>query len=153
MTSDYIAQAKQVTAESEKSIQYNILQREVDSTRQLYETMLQKVKESSIASAIQASNVRIVDPATLPKSPYKPRVPMNGGLGLMAGLFLGVAFVVMRERADRTIQAPGDAQFYLNIPELGVIPEAGMNTRRMLNYGGGKKSAPKAENAAESHCP
>jgi capsular exopolysaccharide synthesis family protein len=49
---------------------------------------------------------------------------MNAGLGLMAGLFLGVAFVVMRERADRTLQEPGDLAYYLQVPELGIIPSA-----------------------------
>ena len=128
----YATQATLVTAESEKSIQYNILKREVDTTRSLYEGMFQRVKESAIASAMRASNVRIVDMATVPKFPYKPNLTVNGMLGLLAGLFLGVAFVVMRERADRTIQAPGDAQFYLNLPELGVIPEANSHTRKII---------------------
>ncbi len=132
LASGYAAQAKLVTAESEKSIQYNILKREVDSTRQLYEGMLQRVKESAIASAMRASNVRIVDMAVAPTAPYKPSLRTNGMLGVLAGLFLGVAFVIMRERADRTIQAPGDAQFYLNIPELGVIPEANRHARHRL---------------------
>ena len=128
----YATQATLVTAESEKSIQYNILKREVDTTRSLYEGMFQRVKESAIASAMRASNVRIVDLAAVPKLPYKPSLPVNGMLGLLGGLFLGVAFVVMRERADRTIQAPGDAQFYLNLPELGVIPEANSHTRKII---------------------
>jgi capsular exopolysaccharide synthesis family protein len=134
----YATQATLVTAESEKSIQYNILKREVDTTRSLYEGMFQRVKESAIASAMRASNVRIVDMATVPKFPYKPSLPLNGMLGLLAGLFLGVAFVVMRERADRTIQAPGDAQFYLNLPELGVIPEANSQTRKIIYRPNGK---------------
>ncbi len=132
LAASYTTQAKLVTAESEKSIQYNILKREVETTRQLYEGMLQRVKEAAIASAMRASNVRIVDMATAPKLPYKPRLSMNGMLGLLAGMFLGVAFVVMRERADRTIQAPGDTQFYLNLPELGVVPEANSHTRRII---------------------
>jgi capsular exopolysaccharide synthesis family protein len=134
LSADYGNQAKLVTNESEKSIQYNILKREVDTTRQLYESMIQRVKEASIASAMRASNVRVVDMASAPKSPYKPRLSMNGMLGLLAGLFAGVAFVVMRERANRTLQAPGDAQFYLNLPELGVIPEANSHSRHTLGY-------------------
>ena len=138
LSSDYGNQAKLVTTESEKSVQYNILKREVDTTRQLYESMIQRVKEASIASAMRASNVRVVDTADVPKLPYKPRLPMNGALGLLAGVFLGVAYVVLRERGDRTLQAPGDAQFYLNIPELGVIPEA--QTSRRLGYSSRRKA-------------
>src|ERR1035438_4600694 len=87
---DYKTQAALVTADGEKSIQYNILKREVDSNRQLYEAMLQKVKESSIASAMRASNARVVDAAQLPRLPYKPSLRTNAAMGLLAGLFLGV---------------------------------------------------------------
>ena len=131
LTADYAAQSHLVSAQAEKSIQYNILKREVDSNRQLYEAMLQQVKQASIASAMRASNVRIVDPAEPPKRPYKPSLPLNGALGLLSGLFIGVAVVIMRERADRTLQEPGETQFWLNIPELCVIPTA---ARESLPY-------------------
>jgi uncharacterized protein involved in exopolysaccharide biosynthesis len=108
LAKDYAAQTQLVTADGEKSIQYNILKREVDSNRQLYDAMLQKLKESSIASAMRASNVRVVDAAKAPKSPYKPNLELDAGLGLLAGLFLGIVFVVMREREDRTVQEPGE---------------------------------------------
>jgi len=150
LSSDYGNQAKLVTTESEKSIQYNILKREVDTTRQLYESMIQRVKEASIASAMRASNVRVVDTAEIPKSPYKPRLPVNAVLGLLAGVFFGVAYVVMRERGDRTLQAPGDAQFYLNIPELGVIPEARSGNRRTLAYGSRRRVAAAAAASASA---
>jgi capsular exopolysaccharide synthesis family protein len=139
---DYHSQASLVTAEGEKSIQYNILKREVDSNRQLYESMLQKVKESSVISAMQASNIRVVDAARAPGAPYKPDMKTNAGSGVMAGLFLGVVFVVMREREDRTLQGPGETPFWLNVPELGVIP-SGLENRGLggINYGyyGGKR--------------
>ena len=132
----YFGQAVQVTGESEKAIKYNILKREVDSNRSLYDTMLQQLKQSTIAAAMRASNVRVVDPAKIPKWPYKPSAPNNSGIGLLAGIFLGAAFAIMRERADRTIQQPGDAPFYLNLPELGIIPsgEMGKSTRRMVRF-------------------
>mgnify|MGYP000870268536 CR=1 FL=1 len=135
-------QAKTVTGEGEKSIQYNILKREVDSNRQLYDAMLQRLKESSIASALKASNVRVVDPATAPNSPYKPSKSKNTGLGLVAGLFLGIAFIVIRERADRTLRAPGDTQHWLNIPELGAIPAARAELSRDMLYYKRKKELP-----------
>jgi capsular exopolysaccharide synthesis family protein len=81
---------------------------------------------------MRASNVRIVDPAKVPSRPYKPDAALNSGLGLLAGIFLGAAFVIMRERADRTIQQPGDAPFYLNLPELGIIPAGATESARQL---------------------
>lgn len=132
LATDYANQSRLVTDQAEKSIQYNILKREADSNRQLYEAMLQRVKESSIASAMRASNVRIVDLAEPPALPYKPSLPMNSALGLLAGLFIGITFVIMRERADCTLQNPGDAEFWLNVPELGVIPSAAKELRPRL---------------------
>jgi capsular exopolysaccharide synthesis family protein len=142
---DYATQARLVTADGEKSITYNILKREVDSNRQLYDAMLQKVKESSIASAMRASNARVVDPAKPPRAPYKPNLRTNAALGLLAGLFLGIAFVVMRERDDRTLQEPGDAPFWLNVPELGVVPSALSSRRLKMSHYYGRKELPVAK--------
>jgi len=119
---DYEAQSKVVSDQAARAVHYNILKREVDTQRSLYEAMLQRVKEYGIASAMQASNVRVVDKAKPPHFPYKPNYPLNSALGLMLGLMLGVGFVLIRERADRTIQAPGEVSLWLDAPELGVIP-------------------------------
>lgn len=132
LAADYANQARLVSTEAGKAIRYNILKREVDTNRQLYESMLQRVKESSIASAVRASNVRVVDAAVPPRFPYKPRVVYNAVIGLLGGLIAGAAFIIARDRVDRTIQDAGDANFYLNVPELGVIPNA--------NVGVGKRS-------------
>lgn len=122
LRADYLKQSELVVEQADKSIQYNILKREVESNRQLYDAMLQRVKEASIASAMRASNVRIVDPAEPPKHPYRPSLPTNVTLGLLSGLLIGVAVVIARERSDRTLRAPGEARFWLNLPELQVIP-------------------------------
>ena len=66
LEADYAVQSKVVTQDAEKAIQYNILKREVDTNQQIYEAVMQRVKESSITSAMRASNVRIVDPAKPP---------------------------------------------------------------------------------------
>jgi polysaccharide biosynthesis transport protein len=132
LASAYEAQTAQVTGEGEKSIQYKILKREADSNRQLYDSMLQQLKESTIASAMRASNARVVDPAKVPEYPYKPNAGQSAGLGLLVGIFLGAVFIVMRESADRTIQQPGDSTMYLNLPELGIIPSGKFEGRQKL---------------------
>jgi succinoglycan biosynthesis transport protein ExoP len=122
--SAYAAQTRLVTDDSEKSIQYDMLKHEVDTNRQIYQVMLQRVDEYSIASALKATNVRVIDPAKAPLHPYTPNLPMNAGAGLALGLMLGVAGIVFRSKADGTVQEPGDAGMLLGIPELGVIPAA-----------------------------
>jgi succinoglycan biosynthesis transport protein ExoP len=118
----YDAQTRTVTGQDEKAIQYNILKREVESSRQLYDTMLQQTKQASIASALHASNVRVVDPAETPDLPVFPNFKLNGALGLFAGVFLSIVIVTIREHADRTLQEPGDVKLWTNLLELGAIP-------------------------------
>lgn len=150
LAADYGTQIKLVTDQSERSIQYNILKREVESNRQLYDAMLQKMKESSVASALRASNVRVVDGAKPPTMPYKPNTKINAALGLFSGLFLGASLVVMRHRANRALQEPGDASFYLNLPELGVIPSGDQERRNPLGYLS-RKALPEKREAANGN--
>jgi len=131
---DYAEQSDLVTDQAAKSVQYNILKREVESNRDLYETMLQRLKSASVASALRASNVRVVDPAVVPEAPYKPQAMRNALLGVFLGGFLGIAFVIVRERMDHTLQDPGDVRFYLNVPELGVIPSAEKKAALRIRY-------------------
>jgi len=115
-------QEKIAADQSDKVIHYDTLKRDVDSNRRLYEVMLQRVKEASLATAMRDSNVLVVDRAKPPMLPYRPSLPMNSAIGLFSGVFLGFGFVLLRERIDRRISAPGDAQVYLDLPELGVLP-------------------------------
>ena len=130
LSAAYATQANLVSEQAGKAIQYNILKREVDTSRQLYDSLLQKVKEAAVASAMSASNIRVVDPATPPRFPSKPNHLLNTALGFLSGIFLGVVFVFVRERADRTLKQPGDATYHLNVPELGVIPASNTDSTR-----------------------
>ena len=132
LSADYDVQRKLVVDQANKVTHYNILKREVDSNRQLYDSMLQRVKETGVAAAMKASGIRVIDPAIPPDSPYKPNLNRSMLMGSMAGMFLGVVLVFLRERSDRSLQQPGDAAFYLNVPELGVIPSASADRRKRI---------------------
>jgi capsular exopolysaccharide synthesis family protein len=136
LATDYASHARFMSEQAGKVTHYNILKREVDTIRELYNSMLQRVREAGVASALRVSNIRVVDMARPPASPYKPRIPLNSALGLSTGLLFGMIFVVMRERADRTIQTPGDASSYLKLQELGVIPSAKVKQKQIANYHG-----------------
>jgi len=115
-------QEKVVAVQSSKAIHYDTLKRDVDSNRHLYELMLGRVKEASLTSAMRDSSVLVIDRATPPPIPYRPNVPVNSAIGLFSGMFLGFAFVLVRERIDRRISVPGDSEVYLDLRELGVMP-------------------------------
>jgi succinoglycan biosynthesis transport protein ExoP len=124
LAANYASQARLMSEQAAEVTHYNILKREVDTNRLLYDSMLQNVQQAGMTSALGASNIRVVDSAEPPTRPYKPSVVLNSALGLLAGAFFGIAFVVVQERANRTIRGPGDATVYLDVPELGAIPSA-----------------------------
>ncbi len=149
LTADYSAQRATVTGESEKAVQYDIMKHEVESNRQIYDAMLQQLKQASLASALRASNARVVDPAKVPQRPYKPNIPLSTGLGLLTGIFFGATFVIVQERADRTIQAPGETQILLNVPELGIVPAETAGRRLRLHYASAETVAHEGGEAEE----
>jgi capsular exopolysaccharide synthesis family protein len=135
LAADCARQTRLVSQQREKSIQYEMLQREVDSNRQLYEAMLQRVKETRLSAALNAAGVRIVDPAEVPPRPYKPKPVAYACVGGLAGLLLGGGAGAMREFAKRTFRRPGDTASCLQLPELGVITSAKVE----LNAGRSRK--------------
>jgi capsular exopolysaccharide synthesis family protein len=124
LAASYASQARLVNEQADKVTHYNILKHEVDSGRQLYDSMLQRVKEAGVASALRASNVRVVDAAEAPDAPYKPNSVFNMGIGLFGGLFVGIWAAVLRARVDRSLRDPSQANLHLGIPLLGLIPSA-----------------------------
>ncbi|WP_420472438.1 GumC family protein [Brevundimonas sp. FT23042] len=105
-----------------RSIQYNILQRELDTTRTLYEGLLQRYKEVSVTGGVASNNISIVDTADAPTEPSKPDLILNILLSALLGLGLGVVGAVLLEALDETLATPEDAEAKLGVPVLGVIP-------------------------------
>jgi succinoglycan biosynthesis transport protein ExoP len=115
-------QKKEVNDIAEKSIQYNILKREVDTSKQLYEGLLQRLKEAQVSAGLKASNIRIVDAAEVPKRPVKPRLLLNLALGMILGLGLGIGLAFFQEYLDNTLKTPDEVETLLRLPSLGVVP-------------------------------
>ncbi len=112
----------------ERSIQYTILQREVDTNRALYDALLQRYKEVGVGSGVGTNVVSVIDRAQVPGAPFKPNLPFNIFVGLIAGLIIGVGSAFALEWMDDTIKTPDDVTAKLGIPALGVIPKADKNT-------------------------
>ncbi|MDQ6663870.1 MAG: exopolysaccharide transport family protein, partial [Acidobacteriota bacterium] len=121
---EYAGQLKTAATQAARAVRYDSLKREVDMRRLLYEATLQRVKEADVASAIRANNVRVVDPARAPRKPIRPNRTLNAAIGLLAGTFFGVGFVLFTERRQPHPQIPSDTRARLQMPELGTIPSA-----------------------------
>jgi succinoglycan biosynthesis transport protein ExoP len=75
LTAALEAQKREALALDRKGIEYGVLQREVESARQIYQSLLQRAKETGVAGELKASNIRIVDAAEVPRAPVRPRGP------------------------------------------------------------------------------
>jgi uncharacterized protein involved in exopolysaccharide biosynthesis len=110
---------------NEKEIQYLTLQRETDSNQQLYEAVLRRLKETGVTGGLETNNVRVVEDATPPKSPVKPRKTLNLTLSIVIGLFVGIGLAFTIEYFDTTVKSPDDVERYLGLPVIGIVPVFG----------------------------
>lgn len=108
--------------EQARSIQYDLLQREVSTNRILYEQMLQRAKEISVLGALDSNNISVVDPAERPTSPYSPRPLRNVLIGAALGLICGVVATMIIEYLDNTVKSPQDIETKFRLPLLGLVP-------------------------------
>jgi polysaccharide biosynthesis transport protein len=113
---------KQMNQVAARAVQYNILKREVDTNKQLYEGLLQRLKEASVSASLRASNIRIVDSAEPPTKPVKPTIPLNLGLAAILGLGLGMCAAFLQERLDDTLKGTEDVERLLGLTTVGLIP-------------------------------
>jgi capsular exopolysaccharide synthesis family protein len=107
-----------------RSIQYNILRREVDTNRSLYDALLQRYKEIGVAGGIGTSQASVVDRATVPASPYKPNLILNLVVGLALAVVAGAATALLLEFLNDTIKTPDDVRAKLGVAYLGGVPPA-----------------------------
>lgn len=115
-----------------KSIQYNILKRDADTNRGLYNSLLQRYKEVDIAGGSGTNNVFIADPAVVPLAPSEPNIPRTVLFSFMLGLASGAGVAYLLEILDDRVRAPEELEQISGIPALGVIPKVTENLDQAL---------------------
>jgi polysaccharide biosynthesis transport protein len=100
-----------------------ILSREVDTNRELYQGILQRMKEMGMEAQLRASNVSVIDPAVPPPSPAIPEKAMSLMLSLVIGLLGGAGLALTYEYLDNTLETPAEVEALLRLPNLSVIPD------------------------------
>lgn len=115
-----------------RSTQYNILLREVDTNRQLYDALLQRYKEIGVAGGVGANNIAVVDPGDLPDKPSSPKMLLNMALALVAGLLVGVSLAFALEQLEDSLSDPAEVVELLHVPLIGVVPKVSDDPIRSL---------------------
>jgi len=111
-----------VSALSQRMIEHNILKRDFEINQQLYESLLQRLRDSTLAATLQARNVHVIDPATPPVHPIRPNRQRNIAAGLLVGLILGVTLAFLQEALDSSVRTTEEAERLINAPALAAIP-------------------------------
>ena len=137
-------QKVETNAMSEKMVQYNILKRDADANKALYEGLLTKLKEAGISAGLKSSNIRIVDPAMIPSYPSRPAKTRNIALAFLVGLVGGVGLALLREYLDNTVKTPDDVETLSRLPSLAVVPAFGETST-------GKRAALLKGNSTNGH--
>lgn len=104
------------------SIEYGILERETVSNQELYEGLLQRLKEAGVAAGLTWSNINLADAAEVPRRPAYPRRGLALAVSLVLGLFLGIGGAVIVEALDDTFNSAEEVSQVLRLPALGIIP-------------------------------
>lgn len=108
---------------AERLVEYNIIKREAEANKALYDGLMTKLKEVGISAALQSSNIRVVDPAMIPAYPSRPAKTRNIALAFLIGLVGGIGLALMREYLDNTVKTPDDIETLARLPSLAVVPQ------------------------------
>ena len=119
------AQKLEANQMAEKLVQYNILIRDAESTKQLYDGLSQKLKEALISAGLRPSNIRVIDPAMVPSGPSRPNRARNILMAFLVGLVGGLGLAFLREYMDNTVKTPDDIERLAKLPSLAVVPSFG----------------------------
>jgi capsular exopolysaccharide synthesis family protein len=122
LTTAFNQQKQEANQLNESAIEYSVLKRDAEANRQLYQDLLQRLKEAGVSAGLRSSNIRVVDVARTPTSPIKPNVPRNIELGFLLGIACGVGLAFVLESLDTSIRTIEEIKAISTLPALGTIP-------------------------------
>ena len=105
-----------------KELQYAILERDVGTNKELYNTLLAKIKQANITDEIMKSNLRVAEPAALPMGPVRPKKVLYLTLSAIFGLAFGIGLAFFFEYMDQTVYSNEVVAEALDVPVLSEIP-------------------------------
>jgi polysaccharide biosynthesis transport protein len=150
-------QKSEVNLMAQSMVEYNILRRQAEANKAMYDGLLTKLKEANIAAGLKSSNIRVVDPAMVPSTPSRPAKAKNIGLSFLVGLVGGIGLALLREYLDNTVKTPDDIENLARLPALAVVPsftnENGTGRRGLLTPGASSNGHDKRIELVAQHLP
>ncbi len=122
LTQELTYQKTEALAQNRRSIPFEVLRRQVESDRKIFESLLQRTQETGISEKLQTNNIRVVDAGEVPRYPVSPRRGLSLLFAVLGGSMFGIALAFGVERLDSRIKAPDEVESYLGLPSLGLLP-------------------------------
>lgn len=119
---------------NDQATQYKILEREVQTNKQIHQSLLERFKEIDATVGTDMTNIRIVDNAELPLAPFKPNLRLNLILAMAVGLMGGIGLAFLLEFMDNTVKRIDEISDRFRISLLGVLPLVSSEESRQLDY-------------------
>ena len=115
-------QKKKVLEFQEKTVEYQILKRDVTVNKDLYNNLLQRLSEVGVSAMSRATNIQVVDRALFPRAPSEPNIPRNILLSILFGLMGGIGLAFLVEYFDNTVNNAQEIEKKMHVPSLGMVP-------------------------------
>lgn len=123
LQASFNANKSQIQDISRKEFQLRELQREVDGNRALYDTFMNRLKETAATADLDSANARVVEPAVTPIEPIKPKKTLIVAIASLLALFVGVGLTLLLDALNNTFKSTEEVEGRLNIPVLGILPQ------------------------------
>lgn len=133
LNDSFTAQKGQMVKLQDNLADFQILKRDAQTNEQLYQALLARVKEASIAGTMVPSNVAVIDPGRLPNKPFKPKTMRDLVLAAVLGLTFGVGLAFLLEHLDDSIKSLDDLERACSLPSLGILPLIGTNGKGTIS--------------------
>lgn len=118
----FLSTKEEVVLLNDKIVGYEIMKKDVESNRDVYESLINKLKEQYLIEDVPPVTVRVIEKAVPPLKPFSPRKKRNIMMGLIIGLFGGIGLAFFMNYLDQTIKSPYDLAKRVEIPVLATIP-------------------------------
>jgi polysaccharide biosynthesis transport protein len=130
-------QKDEALARNRKAIGFQSLERELASNEQIFDTLMQRAKETNISSQLRTNNIRLADEANAPTAPVWPDKRRNLLFALFGGVVLGIALAFAAEYMDNKLKLPEEIRDDLGLRCLGIVPKVPVKAGNapMLNNG------------------
>ncbi|HEV2175348.1 MAG TPA: polysaccharide biosynthesis tyrosine autokinase, partial [Nitrospira sp.] len=122
LESAFNQQKQEANKLNESAIEYTVLKRDAETNRQLYQDLLQRLKEAGVSAGLRSSNIRVVDIARIPTQPISPNVDRSLVLGFLLGVGLAIGLAWTLESFDNTVRSMEEIGSVSTLPALGTIP-------------------------------